>query len=399
MDEGEHHPPLLDSGSDTEKLRQRNRELAILNAIAQAMNRETDIEQALHTALAQVAELLQMRTGWIWLLREEDGEAYLAAAQNLPPGLANDPRRMEGWCYCLDTYKAGDLRGAANVNVVKCTRLNGLVDGNDGLRYHASIPLYAHGKKLGVLNVASRDWRELSADDLRLLHTLGDLLSIALERARLFAKSVELGAVEERNRLAREIHDTLAQGLAAITLQLETADALLEAGAATGRARQAVLQALALTRANLEETRRSVLDLRAAPLEGRSLVEALFALAEELKVRQHLQVDFTATGANQPLPLRIEVGLYRIAQEALTNVVQHANASQVNMQLAITAAQVALVVEDDGSGFDPAKATPGRYGLVGLNERARLLGGRLELRTAPGAGTRLEVTVPLGNQV
>ena len=132
---------------------------------------------------------------------------------------------MEGVCYCLETYAEGDLDGAANVNVVTCSRLAGLVDGTGGLRYHASIPLYApEEKKLGVLNVASTNWRELSDDDLRLLYTVGDLLSIAVERARLFEQSAELGAVEERNRLAREIHDTLAQGLAAISLQIETAE-------------------------------------------------------------------------------------------------------------------------------------------------------------------------------
>src|SRR5439155_15072077 len=134
------------------------------------------------------------------------------------------PRRMTGSCYCLDTYRKGDLQGAANVNVVACSRLEALVDGTNGLAYHASVPLYAHGKRVGVLNVASPDWRELSAEELRILYTVGDLLSIAVERARLFAKSTQLGAAEERNRLAREIHDTLAQGLSAISLQLETAD-------------------------------------------------------------------------------------------------------------------------------------------------------------------------------
>ena len=204
-----------------EKLRQRNRELSILNSIAQALNSSVDLAQALQGVLEQVASLLDLQTGWIWLLDEETGASYLAAAQNLPPVLGENPRRMEGSCYCLRTYREDDMEGAANINVVTCSRLEKVVDGTDGLRYHASIPLDAHGKKLGVLNVASPDWRPLSAGDLRLLHTVGDMLGIAIERARLFAQSARLGAVEERNRLAREIHDTLAQGLTAVSLQLE----------------------------------------------------------------------------------------------------------------------------------------------------------------------------------
>lgn len=373
-----------------DKLEQRNRELSILNAIAEALNRSVDLEEALHAALAQAAELLGLHTGWVWLLREDTEESYLAAAQNLPPALTIKPQRMEGWCYCLETYRDGDLEGAANVNVVTCTRLRGLVDGTDGLRYHASIPLYGHGKKLGVLNVASKDWRELSADDLRLLHTVGDLLSIAIERARLFDKSVQLGVVEERNRLAREIHDTLAQGLAAVALQLESADALLESSAKPERVRQAVRRALALTQANLDEARRSVLDLRAAPLEGRTLAQALAELADE-----HPQVLLEVTGGGRPLPARIEAGLYRIAQEALGNALRHAEAQEVTVSLVITPAEIRLAVEDDGQGFDPNQVAAGRFGLVGLNERAKLLGGRLRLDSYPGVGTRLEVVVPL----
>ena len=175
--------------TDAEKLQRRNQELSILNSIAQALNREVDLRRALESALAQVAELLDLRTGWVWLLREDNGEPYLAAAQNLPPALARNPARMEGSCYCLDTFRAGDLSGAANVNVITCSRLRGLVGDTAGLRYHASIPLYAQGKKLGVLNVASADWRELVADDLRLLYTVGDVLSMAIERARLFEQS------------------------------------------------------------------------------------------------------------------------------------------------------------------------------------------------------------------
>jgi two-component system NarL family sensor kinase len=381
--------------SDTEKLRRLNTELSILNTIAQALNREVDLDRALQATLAQAAKLLNLRTGWIWLLREDTGESYLAAALNLPPALAERPERMEGTCYCLDTYRAGDLAGAANVNVVTCSRLKWLAGGTAGLRYHASIPLNAHGRPLGVLNVASPDWRELSGDDLRLLYTVGDLLSIAVERARLFQKQVAFGAAEERNRLAREIHDTLAQGLTAIALQLETADALLEAGAPPERARQTVAQALGLARANLEEARRSVLDLRAAPLEGRTLTEALKALAEEWSRKSAAPVRFKATGGSPALPQRVEAGLYRIAQEALANAVRHAEARHIRLALATKASEVTLTVEDDGQGFDAARIPSGRYGLVGLNERARLLGGTLDLQSSAGEGTRVVVTVAL----
>lgn len=382
--------------SDTDQLQRRNRELSILNSIAEAFNRSVDLDQTLQAALAKVAELLDLHTGWIWLLHDETTEPYLAAAQNLPSGLAANPRLMEGSCYCLDTYRAGDLDGAANVNVITCSRLKKLVSGSEGLRYHASIPLYAHGKQLGVLNVASTDWRELSPEDLRLLYTVGDLLSIAIERARLYARSVEFGAAEERNRLAREIHDTLAQGLAGITLKLETADALLESSMDDQKVRAVLLQTLALARTNLEEARRSVLDLRAAPLEGHSLAQALTSLAESWNTRGVFRASSEITGGNQPLPVRIETGLYRIAQEALTNAARHAAAHRVYLKLVITPERVQLSIEDDGRGFSPENVPEGRYGLIGLNERAKLLGGSLQIHTSPGKGTKLEVVTPLG---
>src|SRR5205814_4730797 len=98
--------------STTEELERRNRELSILNAIAQALNGEVDLDRTLRSALALVVDLLGLQTGWIWLFREGTRRSYLAAAQNLPPGLAESPRRMEGSCYCLDTYLEGDLQGA-----------------------------------------------------------------------------------------------------------------------------------------------------------------------------------------------------------------------------------------------------------------------------------------------
>jgi two-component system NarL family sensor kinase len=380
--------------NNTQELQRRNHELTILNHIAEALNRSTDLEEILSNTLAQVTELFELQTGWVWLMKEDGDEVYLAATQNLPSGLSENPALMEGSCYCLDTYRAGDLNGAANVNVITCSRLKKLVEGTGGLRFHASIPLYAHGKKLGVFNVASEGWQQLSPENLRILYTVGDLLSMAIERARLFARSAEIGAVEERNRLAREIHDTLAQGLAGITLQLETAEALLESDAASEKIRASIDQALLSARRNLEEARRSVIDLRAAPLEGRSLPEALAWLSANFNQRGPVHFEYQLEGANQPMPNRIEAGLYRVAQEALENVVRHSSARRAALNLSIATDHVILEILDDGQGFEPKQIPAGRFGLVGLNERVHLLGGRLEIKSTPGAGTAVRVTVP-----
>jgi len=379
--------------TDASALAQRSRELSILNTIAEGLNREIDLDRALHTTLERVVQLFELRTGWIWLLREDSGEFYLSAALNLPSALADVPRRMEGWCQCRESYEEGEMRNASNIDIIQCSRLKGLASGTDGLRAHASVPLYAHGKPLGILNVVSGDWRELSPEDLRLLTTVGDLLSIAIERARLFARSAQFGAAEERNRIARDIHDTLAQGMAATSLQLETADALLEAGADPAQIRQTLQRALEMTRANIEEARRSVLDLRAAPLEGKTLPEALRELVQTVAGSLHPQIDIDRE--LRPLPQRIEIGLYRIAQEALANVVQHANATEVELHLHGTSEQIELNIGDNGRGFGPVAVPKGRFGLIGMNERARLLGGTVELCSTPGEGTWLKVGIPL----
>jgi two-component system NarL family sensor kinase len=377
-----------------QSLTRHNRELSILNTIAEALNRTPDLDQILNVTLAKLAELLDLHTAWIWLLRTENGDSYLAAHQNLPPALAEKPERMEGSCYCLDTYRSGDLAGAANINVITCSRLEFLTN-TDGLRYHTSIPLYADERQLGVLNVASKDWRELSGEDLRLLHTAGDMLGMAIERARLFQHSRMIGALEERNRLAREMHDTLAQGLTAIAMSLETADALIEAGDEAGQFQIFLQRAIRLTRSTLEEARRSVLDLRTAPMEGHTLAEALNILAAPYRRDRRVHTIVVTQGKVPPLPARIEAGLYRIAQEALTNALRHAQADEVLLRLKTSPNRVELVIEDDGVGFSVNTTPDGRFGLVGMNERARLMGGDLEIQSALAEGTRVIVNIPL----
>ena len=383
-----------DSSGDLTRL---NHELSVLNDIARELNRSVKLGEALSFTLSRVAELLGLGTGWIWLISDSSPDPYLAATLNLPPALAEDPGRMDGssYCYCLDTYKKGDLEGAANINVVSCSRLKDLVDGTGGLRYHASIPLYAGEKKLGVMNVASPAWRGLSPEDLKLLYTVGDLLSIAVERARLFDKSTRMGAAEERNRLARELHDTLAQGLTAATLQLETADAILETGSYPNEARESLNRALSITQHNLEDARRSVLDLRAAPLEGRTLSEALKLLVERRAAEASAAMRYESVNGGHPLPPSVEAALYRVCEESLTNIVRHAEARSVTVRLVVTPGRASLTVEDDGQGFDPSSVPPERQGLTGMRERITLLGGDLKVDSAPGAGTHTTADAPL----
>jgi two-component system NarL family sensor kinase len=406
-------PAQVDSRDQQESmtsLLRGNRDLAILYAIAGHLNRKVDVHEALQEVLAQVTKLLGLQTGWVWLLNEA-GSPYLAAAQALPPYLADHPERMTGFCLCLDTFVAGDLGGAANINVLRCSRLKNAERDKDpsslGLRFHASIPIYAGNTPIGVLNVASEDWRELAEEELQLLHIIGDQIGLAIQRARLSAEHTQsaarLATIEERNRLAREIHDTLAQGLAAITLQLETADLLTTSR--PERAHEAILRALALARENLEEARRSVIDLRAAPLQDRTLPEALAALVQETATKD-IEIEYRSIPSSDfpVLPPRLEAGVYRIAQEALSNVYKHARAQHISLTLSIEEDELCLYIQDDGCGFNPDEVTQfsstgglngGHFGLTGMSERVKLLGGTLCISSEPGAGTCIAACVPL----
>lgn len=396
---------------ESDSLLRENRDLAVLYAIAGHLNRKIDVHEALQEVLAQVTKLLGMQTGWVWLL-DERNSPYLAAAQSLPPYLANHPRRMTGTCLCLDTFLEGDLEGAANINFLRCSRLKNAEREHDpsslGLRFHASVPIYAGETPIGVLNVASEDWRELAAEELQLLHIIGDQIGLAIQRARISAEHTQaatrLATIEERNRLAREIHDTLAQGMAAITLQLETADAL--APSHPERAQEAIRRALDLARKNLEEARRSVIDLRAASLQDRTLPEALAALTRET-AQEGITIDYHYEPVSDfPfLSPRLEAGVYRIAQEALSNAYKHAQAQQISLTLVVENDELYLYVQDDGRGFvldEVTQATNSltgskveHFGLTGMSERVKLLGGTVCISSEPGAGTCVVARLPL----
>ena len=214
----------------------------------------------------------------------------------------------------------------------------------------------------------------------------------------LLQQMQELAVLDERNRLAREIHDSLAQAFTAIIWLVNAAERTVEEGGK--QASQSLEHVRDLAREGLAEARRSVWDLRAGPLEGRTLAEVLQQETEKVTKGGDIQTSFDLSGEERVLPTGVEAAFLRICQESLANVLKHANATQVTVTLAFYDSQVRLAIRDNGVGFDPAiPRTPDRasggFGLINMRERARLLGGELNAQSEPGLGTLVEAILPL----
>lgn len=217
-----------------------------------------------------------------------------------------------------------------------------------------------------------------------------------LYRLRVHELKTQYSAVlAERNRIAGEIHDTLAQNLAGIALQLDSVT--LQLADVPASLRERLDQACNLTRYSLAEARRSVTDLRSDDLERRELAAALPEIAGRLTATAALQTRIEVSGAPRPLNPMTEKNLLRIFQEAVANVVKHAQARNLEIELRYGANSLTLRVRDDGCGFDTDKIVPlgvGHYGLTGMRERAERIGGHLMLKSKPGEGTELQVEAP-----
>ncbi len=204
----------------------------------------------------------------------------------------------------------------------------------------------------------------------------------------------QLVRLHERNRLARELHDTLAHTLSGLTVQLDALASLWEP--ASPRAQRLLAHALTNARTGLEETRRALRDLRAAPLEDLGLALAVHNLAEDIAGRGDLHLELDVPEELGALSAEVEQVFYRVAQEALQNIVRHADARAVQVRLRRSDGELALSVVDDGRGFVLEEAAAlDRFGLRGLRERAALIGGTLEIATERDRGTEVRLSVPL----
>jgi GAF domain-containing protein len=267
------------------------------------------------------------------------------------------------------------------------------------------VPMVVGERTIGIIAgfVAPE---QATAENAQLLSIMANQATIAIANTHLYRDAQFLGVVEERNRLAREIHDTIAQSLTATTYQLELADTFLDASPPrVERAVEKVNRALDLTRGSLDEARRSVTDLRASHVQNVTLADALRRLAGEFTADNGVAVTVDAAADFPHVPSPVRAGLYRIAQEALANIAKYARATGVELTLGVEEGAITMTVRDNGVGFDPAvvaaqrtaRGASGGFGLIGIRERAQLLGGTSDIRSDLGAGTEITVRVPVRN--
>lgn len=244
--------------------------------------------------------------------------------------------------------------------------------------------------------IAGRRLREpYLLEERRALEALAGQASIALHRAWLYEESKELAKLQERNRLAHEIHDTLAQSLIGIILELELSERMMRTDVAAARGEME--RAKEMAREALDEARRSVLALRPSTLDKVSLGEAVTREVEALS-RDGIAVEASVSGQPVPLGSEAETAFYRITQEAVANIRKHAEATRVAAVVDYSQEAVTLTISDNGTGFDLASLGPadehGGFGLTSMRERTTLLGGDLQVESAPGQGTRITVRIP-----
>jgi signal transduction histidine kinase len=236
-------------------------------------------------------------------------------------------------------------------------------------------------------------YRELESLNTTLEQRLTELQETHRQLQEYAAQAEELAAVQERNRLARELHDSVTQTIFSMTLTAEAARILLERDPSQAASHLALLQELA--QSALSEMRALIQQLRPSPVAEGGLTGAVHKHLAALERREGLKVAFQIEGEAQ-LPRDQEEGLFRIVQEALNNVVKHAHTDQATVRLRLKEEQVSLLIEDKGSGFDASGSAPARgsFGLTSMRERVEMLGGTLEVKSSPGKGTQVLVEVP-----
>jgi signal transduction histidine kinase len=260
----------------------------------------------------------------------------------------------------------------------------------EGIRSMIEIPVVsARRRPLGFFSFGYTTYHHFEEAEQRLLTALAERSAVAISNAELYERAQHAASLEERQRLARELHDSVSQALYGIALGARTARTLLDRDPPA--AAEPVDYILSLAETGLAEMRALIFELRPESLESEGLNAAIRKQVEAVQARHGINVDFLP--CEEPdLPLAVKEAVYRIAQESLTNVVKHSRATQGRVSLASTSAGLELQVADNGTGFDTGGDFPGHLGLRSMRERAEKSGGRLEITSQPDVGTRVIAT-------
>ena len=364
--------------------------LQTLNEVGQILNQEGDFSAALPLVLVQLIERLNLRTGWVFLSTTAQGESRagefsLVAHAELPPALGENGRAAlcKDSCECQRLFQCGELD--QGVNRVTCSRLKYASGDTGGLRVHASIPLLTRATPIGIINLAAQDESPFSEEQIAFLTVVGRYLGTAFERSKLqssqMREAVHAANLEERERLARDIHDSVTQLLFAADLSLNSLESIPQAGQAQLKiVQRSVRQAL--------EELQAIVELRRPADLSLGLESALTRLVERLPgLNVHLKI------AALNLATEIETALYRVAQEAVHNVLRHAAAQNLWLELAHTEHGVLLSVRDDGVG---ATTSLSGLGLKSMAARVNALGGNFDTQSeASGFSLRAEIPLEL----
>jgi PAS domain S-box-containing protein len=378
-------------GTLEQRVADRTEELAALYDVTAVTSEPLDLETVLEQVLERTLEVTGGKAGAIQLVDETGKNLRLAVQKGIPLHVVPlmDAPLADDADWSSRIIERGEplirLGGAAD------PRADQVVRGDPPLPCPCvGVPLQARGRPLGVLSVFGEEEQRFSVEEVALLASIAGHVGVAVESARLRQRAERAAVLEERERLARELHDSVTQWLYSLTLLTEGSRRLARSGRL-----ESVDDCLAdlgeISQQALREMRLLIYELRPSALEREGLVGALRQRLEAVEGRAGVEARLY-TGGEVVLPPPVEEGLYRIAGEALNNSLKHAAASLVTVHIQATDERVTLEVADNGAGFDPgAVASSGGMGLLSMRERAEKLGGTLVVISAPGQGTRVKV--------
>jgi signal transduction histidine kinase len=368
-------------------------QLQSLTDVGNALSTEIELPKLLELVATRLRELIDARI--VFIARPQPDGAVLIET------VAGDgAERVAG--IRLDPMKS---KTARVLERRRSERVDSLLDDPEvdqatarkmGARTGMWVPLVVRDRAIGVLVAQDKEDTDarFTDEDLRIAEAFGERAAVAIDLSERVAKDalrrVVSGQELERQRLARELHDETGQALTSILLGLKA----IEEADNGQDVRQSVLELRELVVETLQDVRRLAVELRPTALDDFGLVAALQRLAETFAEQTGIRVHIEAALGDSRLPAETETALYRIVQEALTNVIKHAQAGTVSVVLTRKGDRVVAVIEDDGRGFDPEDMRDERLGLLGMRERIALVDGQLSVESRPGEGTTIAVEVP-----